>query len=57
MRRGILDFYFGNEQIHLGKEHNSGNDRRWLTPGRIGKTVKQSVNGHLLNSDYEFSSV
>jgi len=23
MRRGILDFYFGNEQIHLGKEHIS----------------------------------
>jgi len=23
MRRGILDFYFGNEQIYLGKEHNS----------------------------------
>jgi len=23
MRRGILDFYFGNEQIRLGKEQNS----------------------------------
>jgi hypothetical protein len=31
LRRGILDFYFGNEQDRLGKEQNSKNLRSELS--------------------------
>jgi len=29
MRKGILVIYFGNEQIHLGKEQNSSSIPIW----------------------------